>query len=102
MRSILLRWASYSAVAACMAASSSAFAGDVSDCSAAAKNWMAEKHGQLLSLTFEADRCSIVFLMHREGARPKRVAADLMGQAGGSGAIAAKRSQHGTIIQVQE
>lgn len=63
---------------------------------------MTEKHGQLLSLTFEADRCSIVFLMHREGARPKRVAADLLSQAGGSEANAAKRSEHGAMVQVQE
>jgi hypothetical protein len=85
-----------------MATASSAFAGDFSDCSAAAKNWMSEKHGQLLSLTLEADRCSIVFLMHREGARPKRIAADLMGGTGGSDANAAKRSEHGAMDQVQE
>jgi hypothetical protein len=66
-------------LAAAFSAASLSFAvaGETSNCADSAKRAMDRTPGQVLSVTSGKGRCVVVFLMHREGQRPKRVVLDL-------------------------
>lgn len=48
-------------------------AGEVSGCTAAAKGLLVTKPGQLLSVVQARESCTAIFLMYREGKRPRRM-----------------------------
>lgn len=64
-------------LALALAAAPLAKAGEAPSCAAAAQDVLAGTPGQLLSVIEASDRCTIIFLMHREGKRPRRMTFDL-------------------------
>lgn len=54
-----------------------AVGGETSNCADTAKSVLDQTPGQVLSVTSGKGRCVVIFLMHREGQRSKRVVLDL-------------------------
>jgi hypothetical protein len=77
-------------------------AGEISSCADAAKSVMDRTPGQLLSVTSGKGGCVLVFLMHREGQRPKRVVLDLTNDLGASHGAKPKHPAPGQIRAVSE
>lgn len=79
-----------------------AVAGEATNCADTAKGVMDQTPGQVLSVTSRQGRCVVVFLMHRDGQRPKRVVLDLTNEMGGYHGVKPKRSDIGQIQAVSE
>lgn len=81
---------------------SSTSAEETFDCDGATKTFTASTAGQILSVTSAKGRCIVVFLMHREGKRPRRITVDLSAEANGYDAANGKRPARGQILPVRE
>lgn len=60
-----------------LAAAPLAKADEAPGCAGAAQDVLAGAPGRLLSVIEASGRCTIIFLMHREGKRPRRMTFDL-------------------------
>lgn len=81
---------------------SSTSAEETFNCDGATKTFTASTAGQILSVTSAKDRCVIVFLMHREGKRPRRITVDLSAEASGRDPANVKRPALGQILPVSQ
>lgn len=94
--------AGFLAAAFSAASLSFAVAGETPNCTDSAKSVMDRTPGQVLSVTSVKGRCVVVFLMHREGQRPKRVVLDLTSEMMISHGSKPKQPGPGQIRAVSE
>ena len=80
----------------------SSLAEQPSGCATLAQRVVTETPGQLLSVTARRDRCQVVYLMQRDGQRPRRVVFDFENTIGGPVNSNGKRPGRGLLVPVRE
>jgi hypothetical protein len=83
-------------------AQTSALSQDGPECAAALQHLRSRMPGQILSVTVRQDQCRVIYLMHRDGQRPKRLVFDFEANGSAFVNLIEKRSGAGQIRPVRE